>query len=445
MSVQAMPATGIKEQPLPAALTAKDLKTIDRIAGINVVVAVLALSIGALFGVFQGLEHAKVFNIYPFLQPVIKTYYQGLTLHGALNAIVWTTFFICGFFTFVFPRSFNRPLRYPWLSWVAVITMIVGLVTAAVPMLTNNATVLYTFYPPMLAEWSFYLGLTLLVVGSWIVGFSFYFTYYAWRKENPDKRAPFLALAITITMVMWQIATLGVAAEILFILLPNALAPVLGFPAPGLDPLLSRTLFWWFGHPLVYFWLLPAYVSWYGMMPAQTNGKMFSEPLARLVFWLFLLLSTPVGFHHQFADPGIPEIWKFIHMVFTMGVGFPSLLTAFTVVASLEIGARARGGKGYLAWIGKLNWGDPSYAGAEPGDDPLHLRRHRRVDQCLVQRQYGGAQHDVGARPLPSDGWLGGDALLLRHCLLAGAQADGTQALHASGWRWRRSGPGSLG
>ncbi len=220
--------------------------------------------------------------------------------------------------------------------------MVVGLLTAAVPMLMNNASVLYTFYPPLLADWAFYLGLTLLVIGSWIVGYSMYFTYYAWRKENPDARAPFIALAATITMVLWQIATLGVAAEILFQLLPNALAPVLGFPAPGLDPLLNRTLFWWFGHPLVYFWLLPAYVSWYGMLPAQTNGKMFSEPLARLVFWLFLLFSTPVGFHHQYADPGIPEIWKYIHMIFTMGVGFPSLITAFTVVASLEIGARAR-------------------------------------------------------------------------------------------------------
>jgi cytochrome c oxidase subunit I len=363
MSVQAMPAGGIKAQPTPVPLTAKDLKTVDRITGINVFVAVLALSIGALFGVFQGLEHAKVIDIYPFLQPVIKTYYQGLTLHGALNAIVWTTFFICGFFTFAFVRSFNRPLRYPWLSWTGLILMIVGLVMTAIPMLMNNATVLYTFYPPMMADWSFYVGLTLLVIGSWFVGYSFYFTYYAWRKENPNTRTPFLALSITITMVMWQLATLGVAAEILFILLPNALAPVLGYTAPGLDPLLSRTLFWWFGHPLVYFWLLPAYVSWYGMMPAQTNGKMFSEPLARLVFWLFLIFSTPVGFHHQYADPGIPEVWKFIHMLLTMGVGFPSLITAFTVVASLEIGARARGGKGYLRWIGRLNWGDPSYAG----------------------------------------------------------------------------------
>ena len=51
-----------------------------------------------------------------------------------------------------------------------------------------------------------------------------------------------------------------------------------------------------------------------------------------------------------------------MHSLLTMGVGFPSMLTAFTVVASLEVGARIRGGKGYLAWITRLNWGDPSYA-----------------------------------------------------------------------------------
>lgn len=358
MSVQAMPAGAVKAPPVPVTLTSKDLKTIDRVTGANITVAIVALSVGALLGVFQGLEHSKVLDVYPFLQPVIKTYYQGLTLHGALNAITWTTFFICGFFTYAVPRVFNRPLRYPWMSWLAFGLMTVGLVTAAVPMLMNNASVLYTFYPPMLADVWFYVGLTVLVIGSWIVGYSIYFTYYAWRKEHPGERAPFVALASTITMVLWQIATLGVAAEILFQLIPLSLGLI-----PGTDVLLDRTLFWWFGHPLVYFWLLPAYVSWYGMLPAQTNGKMFSEPLARLVFWLFLIFSTPVGFHHQYADPGIPQIWKFIHMLLTMGVGFPSLITAFTVVASLELGARARGGRGYLAWIGRLNWGDPSYAG----------------------------------------------------------------------------------
>ena len=135
--------------------------------------------------------------------------------------------------------------------------------------------------------------------GSWVEGLGFYVTYYEWRKENPDTRTPFIAFASLITMVLWQVATLGVAAEILGMLLPASL----GWTS-GMDPQLARTLFWFTGHPLVYFWLLPAYLSWYAMLPKQVDGKMFSDQLARLAFWLFLLLSVPLGFHHQFVDPG---------------------------------------------------------------------------------------------------------------------------------------------
>jgi cytochrome c oxidase subunit 1 len=31
----------------------------------------------------------------------------------------------------------------------------------------------------------------------------------------------------------------------------------------GTDALLARVLFWFTGHSIVYFWLLPAYISWY--------------------------------------------------------------------------------------------------------------------------------------------------------------------------------------
>jgi cytochrome c oxidase subunit 1 len=46
----------------------------------------------------------------------------------------------------------------------------------------------------------------------------------------------------------------------------------------------------------------------------------------------------------------------------TYGVTFPSLLTAFTVIASLELGGRARGGTGLFGWIRKLPWNDPSFS-----------------------------------------------------------------------------------
>jgi cytochrome c oxidase subunit 1 len=125
------------------------------------------------------------------------------------------------------------------------------------------------------------------------------------------------------------------------------------------DPLLARTLFWYFGHALVYFWLVPAYVIWYTVLPKVAGGKLFSDPLARLAFALFILLSTPVGFHHQFMDPGVPAGWKLLHTILTFGILFPSLLTAFTVTASLEVAGRVKGATGLLDWIKKLPWGDP--------------------------------------------------------------------------------------
>lgn len=328
----------------------------NKITGWLIGIAMTALAIGILLGVMQGMEHVGL-DLYPYIAPAIKSYYQGLTIHGVLNALVWTTFFIVGFFTLTITRSLDRPLRYPWINVLGFAMMVAGLLLTAYPLFANLASVLYTFYPPMQADWTFYVGLTLIVVGSWVSGYGFFFTYGAWRKENQGTRTPFIALGSLITMVLWQIATLGVAVEILFMILPWTFGLI-----GGTDPLLDRTLFWFFGHPLVYFWLMPAYVSWYGMMPKQAGGKLFSENLARLVFWLFLLLSTPVGFHHQFADPGIPPGWKFFHAILTYGVVFPSLLTAFTVSASLETGGRARGGKGWLGWIRKLPWKDPSYA-----------------------------------------------------------------------------------
>ncbi len=328
----------------------------DRIAGWSIGIAMAALFIGGLFGPLQKMEHVGWISqkFYRALQ--LDGYYQGLTLHGVLNALVWTTFFIVGFLTFVLVRSLNRELTHPKVNQAGLIVMALGLVMAAIPILLGDATVLFTFYPPLKASALFYIGLTLVVVGSWVHGWGFYLTYGQWRRENPGVQTPFIALAALITMVMWQIASLGIAAEMLGLVIPWSLGLV-----EGTDPQLARTLFWLTGHPIVYFWLLPAYLSWYGMVPKQAGGKMFNEPMARLVFWLFLALSIPVGIHHQYVDPGVPIGWKVVHAAITYSLFLPSVLTAFTVCASLEIAGRARGGTGLLGWIRALPWGDPSF------------------------------------------------------------------------------------
>ena len=333
-------------------LTAQERKFV----GLHLAVAIAALMIGSLMGPLQAFQFSGL-DLYPYLEPIIQSYYQGLTLHGVLNALVWTTFFIVGFTCLTTMKGLGRPLSHPRINQIGFWVMVAGLVITAIPILTNSATVLYTFYPPLKASWAFYLGLTLVVVGSWIEGVGFYLTLGQWRRDNPGVRSPFIALGGIINAAMWQIATLGVAIEILTMLLPWSTGLI-----DNTDPTLARTYFWFTGHPLVYFWLLPAYVSWYGMLPKQVGGKLFSDSLARLAFWMFLIVSVPVGFHHQFTDPGVPVTWKWIHALLTYAVFFPSMLTAFTVIASLEFGARRRGGEGLVGWIRALPWKDPSVA-----------------------------------------------------------------------------------
>ncbi len=328
----------------------------NKLAGSFLTVALVALFGGVVTGLFQGLEHGGI-DLYPFLKPVIQSYYHGLTVHGVLNALVFTTFFICGFLIFVTGRSLGRPMQLRKLGWVTFWIMLAGLVMAAVPLLLNMATILYTLYPPMQAHWAFYLGLTLVVAATWLVTVNLTATYRAWRKDHPDERIPLPAFMSLATFYMWTIASMGLAAEMLFLQIPWSMGLV-----EGTDALLSRVLFWFTGHPIVYFWLLPAYISWYAMVPKQAGGKLFSDPMARVAFVLFVLFSTPTGFHHQFTDPGIHEGWKLVHTVFTFAVFFPSLLTFFNVVASLENAARNRGGKGWFRWFGRLPWGDPSVA-----------------------------------------------------------------------------------
>jgi cytochrome c oxidase subunit 1 len=81
--------------------------------------------------------------------------------------------------------------------------------------------------------------------------------------------------------------------------------------------------------------------------------------MARVAFVLFLVFSMPIGIHHLFADPQVGAGFKFVHAVMTAMVSIPTLLTVFTIVASVEIAGRLRGGKGLFGWVKALPWSNP--------------------------------------------------------------------------------------
>ena len=322
--------------------------------------AFFALLLGAIFGIIQTLHRTDVARIIPSTD-----YYTVLTAHGVFMVISFTIFFLVGLFTWAVTRSLDRPLINIKITWTWYGLMAAGMTLTGISILAGfvdsidmSADVLFTFYAPLQAHPLFYAGLTVFIVGTWIAGADWFRTFLAWRRDHPDERIPLQTFMVLTTMTMWYIASSAVAASVLLFLLPWSL----GF-IEQVNPTLTRTLFWFFGHPVVYFWLMPAYMLWYTVLPKIAGGRLFSDPLARVVFVLFVLLSTPVGIHHQYLDPGIAEGFKFISMTNTMFLLLPSLLTAFTVVASVEYGARQRGGTGLLGWLTNLPWRKPEFTG----------------------------------------------------------------------------------
>ena len=321
---------------------------LKRMILIELVFPTALLILGIYHGLMQVLYRAghihtrKVFGL---------EYYQGLTLHGVVNAIVFTTFFAVAFGYAVIRFYLGRVnMKVAWLSFAL---MILGTLLAAAAILAGTSSVLYTFYPPLRAHPAFYLGLTLVVVGSWIAFFNWLPVYFAWKREHQNEKVPLAVVGIFAAFIVWLIATLPVAIEIIFLLIPWSLGWVGTVNVP-----LARMLFWFFGHPLVYFWLLPTYVMYYTMLPRLAGGKLFSDFAGRLTFMWLLLYSTPVGIHHQFTEPGISSTWKFVHAFFTLLVAVPSFATAFVMAASMELGARASGGRGLMGWWKKLPYID---------------------------------------------------------------------------------------
>ncbi|MFQ5530657.1 MAG: b(o/a)3-type cytochrome-c oxidase subunit 1, partial [Gemmatimonadota bacterium] len=324
-----------------------------KLALANLWVAIAAFTVASAMALMQALSRADL----DLPWRTAKMYYLSVTAHGVLMAIVFTTFFIMALGYAFTERALGRGIEQPRFAWISYWVALVGTVLTAGAILLGKASVLYTFYPPLKAHPAFYIGATLLIVGSWGWSWVLIRTYLVWKRENPEARTPLPVHGMLATIIVWLLATVGVALEALLLLIPWSLGLV-----DKVDPVLARMLFWWFGHPLVYFWLIPAYIIWYTVTPRVAGGKLFSDPLARLVFVLFILLSTPVGFHHQLMDPGVEAGWKLFHVFNTMLILFPSFITAFTVIASFEVAGRLKGARGWFDWLEKLPWGDPVFS-----------------------------------------------------------------------------------
>src|SRR5690625_3710394 len=346
------------ETALNQSFTQKTRKKITKALGVHpkdaqlsltfLTVSFIALFIGGVLGLLQGLERAGLLDLHYWLD-----YYKVLTSHGIVLVLVFTATFVVGYFYAGISHTMGGLLpKVRKMGWIAFTLMVIGVVFVVATVASGSSSVMFTFYPPMQASPWFYIGLVFLVLGIWTAAFGVFMNVAVWRKKNRGKHIPLLSYFAVGVFVLLFFGSLGVTYEVLT-LIPWAFGWT-----ETVNVMLSRTLFWSFGHTLVNIWYLTAVSAWYVAVPRIIGGRLFSDTLTRVVVFLLVILNIPGGFHHQIVDPGFSEGLKFMHVFMSLSIAFPSLMTAFAMFAVFERTGRKKGGKGLLGWFKKLPWGD---------------------------------------------------------------------------------------
>ena len=309
-----------------------------------------------VFGVALALGAWQMFVRSP-LHPWIsdpELYYRSLTAHGTIMGYVFPTLVAMGFGYAISESSLAQPLIGKRWAWTGFGLVLIGAVTAIAPVALGRASVLYTFYPPLIGNAFYYIGVVMVVVGSWVWVALMSVNLRAWKKANPGRPVPLPMFANVAGSYLWAWTALGAALELLFQIIPVAL---------GLTSMinvgLARVFFSWTLHAIVYFWLIPTYIAYYTILPRAIGGRIYSDAMMRLAFITFLVVAMPIGIHHTFEDPQVGAGFKFVHSTFTALVALPTLITVFTICASVEIAGRLRGGRGLLGWLAALPWSNP--------------------------------------------------------------------------------------
>lgn len=281
-------------------------------------------------------------------------YYRSLTAHGTVMGYVFPTLVAMGFGYAITESALEQRLVGVRWAWAGFWLVVAGAVMAMIPVALGRASVLYTFYPPLIGSAFYYIGVVLVVVGSWVWVVLMSINLRVWKRAHPGEPVPLAMFANVAGSYLWAWTAVGAALELLLQIIPVAL-----HLRTAIDAGLARVFFSWTLHAIVYFWLMPTYIAYYTIVPRAIGGRLYSDTMGRIAFILFLVVAMPIGIHHTFADPQVGAGFKFIHSTFTAMVAVPTLLTVFTICASVEIAARLRGGHGLFGWIRALPWENP--------------------------------------------------------------------------------------
>ena len=330
-------------------------KQAEALMKINAVTAVVALLVGGLLAI------GVVLTRWPAVHWLAAdTFYMVLTAHGIDMLIFWIIFFEVAVLYFASSTLLRCRLATPKIAWAAYALMLIGAIVNNVSVFQGSSSVMMTSYVPMMAHWSFYLGLILFAVGALIACFVFFGTLVVAKREKTYQGSVPLVTFGAITAAIIAVFTISSGA---IILIPTFLMSI------GLinevDSLIYRTIWWAFGHSSQQINVAAHISIWYAVAAIAFGAKPMSERVSRGAFLLYILFLQLASAHHLLADPGISTEWKVVNTSYFMYFAvLASMIHALSIPGAMEVAQRARGyNKGLFEWLRKAPWGNPTFSG----------------------------------------------------------------------------------
>ncbi len=347
-----------------ALLTADQVRT--RAKGLvlrYVITSSALLLISGSLGVVIRQSQAKLHTISPAL------WYELMTAHGLGAFVGWAAFCLMGLSFWVMQENgFQlRGWSYRW-AVASYWTMVVGVVGVVVTVLAMGFAGSWVFLYPLpfhsVGQWTeLTTGIfSVAVISVGLSIFAYCFGLLAmgtgsdlgapqgasalnrfgcamglghigrWgRRFRTERPLPFAVIPLTVIAIDMIIATLPLAVLLIF-MVAQAIDPNV-----TVDPLLAKSMLWWFGHPVVYLLLFPAVACYYHIIPKLAGRELVAGHVIAIGWAIAAITNVIIGAHHMYTDfPGnVQQSINTFSQPMTYAVTIPSAISLFSLAFTM--------------------------------------------------------------------------------------------------------------
>jgi cytochrome c oxidase subunit 1 len=277
-----------------------------------------------------------------FLDPT--TYNQLFTMHGTTMIFLVVVPVWAGFANYLLPLMIGaRDVAFPRLNAWSFWMFLFGGIALYASLLYSPPEAGWTSYPPLsLSEYSAGQGQEAWIYMAHLTGLSsiigainFVATIHNMRAPGMGwGRLPLFVWAILIYAYLIILALSSLGASATMLLLDRNFGTSFFDPTEEGSPLLWQHLFWFFGHPEVYIFVLPGFGVASEILPVFCRKPIFGYKAIAAATAGIAFLGLLVWAHHMFATPSATVVLAFF-MLSSFIIAIPTGIKIFNWLATM--------------------------------------------------------------------------------------------------------------